>query len=306
MIYLLHGENEFLRRERLKVLLDGMSDVERLDGEAVTKADLLDIFRGQTLFSDRRTVIISGLSEGEAWQDLPEAAVESDNAVILLEQKVDKRTKTYKWLQKNAKVEAFEPWGERDSGRAIGWCVQRAKDEHGFTLSNDLAAMLVGRLGVDQLRLDSVLGQLALADKVDAALIDAVVPLAKSESVFGLFEAALEGRVVDIQRIVTYFEQTEGSDAAYMTMGLLASQLVNLNALVLSGGNSAKVAADFGVNPYALRGLVSYSKRMNVDQIRRMNDIFMATDRQMKTTSVEPWMLVEMALVEAANLRVES
>lgn len=299
MIYLLYGENEFLKRQRLAEVLAGAENVERLDGEEVDLAALLDIFRGQTLFSDVRTVVISGLSESLVWQDLSDIVTETDTKIILLEQKVDKRTKTYKWLQKNAKSEEFAAWGERDAQKAVDWCVQRAKEFHGFELKLKLAQTLVDRLGYDQFRLDGVLAQLSLADEVDEKLIDAMVPLAKSESVFGLLGAALEGGRQAVHDIVAYLEADSGPDGAYMTLGLLASQLVVLNGLVF-GGDSTGVARDFSANPYVVKKLVPYAHKINTEQIRKMNAAFGAADMNMKTTGVSPWLLVEAALVEVS------
>lgn len=297
MIYFLHGENEFEKRQRLTSLLEGATDIERLEGEELTAGDLRNLFQGQTLFSDVRTVVVSSLSEGEAWSSLPDIATESDTMVILLEGKVDKRTKTYRWLQKNAKTEEFAPWSERDSGRAVDWCTQRAKQFHGFELLRKFAQTLVDRLGCDQLRLDGVLAQLSLADEVSEKLIDAMVPLAKSESAFELFEAALAGSREEVHRIIAYLESESGPDGAYQTLGLLVSQLVVLNALVL-GDSQTDVAKDFSAHPFVVRKLTAHSRNISVEQLRQMNSALGQADLSMKTTSVTPWLLLEAALMK--------
>ena len=299
MIYLLHGENEFEKRERLRQLLGELGgDVERVDGEELETGRLRELLQGQTLFGGKRVVLIAGASEGPVRQDLPIVAESTDISLILVEAKLDKRSKTYKWLVKQATVELFTPFGERDGAKVVQWCVARAKKAYGLALPMDVARMLVERLGHDQLRLDAVLEQLSLAETVDAALVEAVVPLAKMENVFGLMEAALSGRVDDVQRIVRYLEESEGDDSAYMTMGLLVSQVVSLNALVLSGGDSAKIASDFGVHPFVLQKLSPLARNVTTERLHRINRAFSYADEQMKHTSVKPWLLVEMALVE--------
>jgi DNA polymerase III delta subunit len=86
-----------------------------------------------------------------------------------------------------------------------------------------------------------------------------------------------------------------------MTMGLLASQLVNLNALVLSGGDSAKVASDFGAHPFVLQKLAPLARGVTRQQLHLINRAFAHADEQTKRTSAKPWMLVEVALVETAQ-----
>jgi len=298
MIYLLHGENEFEKRQRLAELTREIGgELERIDGEELTSGQLRELLAGQTLFADERLVVISGLSESPAWAELPELAENVANQVILLENKLDKRTKTYKFLKKQAKTEEFTPWGDRDRGLAISWCTKRAKDEHKFDLKRNLAETLVDRLGLDQMRLDNTLEQLSLAEKVDEKLIDLVVPLAKSESVFGLMEAVLSGRRQEVRDIINYLEATSGPDGAYMTIGLLTSQLIILNALVL-GGQSQEVAKDFGAHPFVVSKLTPYARKLDIETLRKMNQSLQKADLSMKTTSVSPWLLLETALVE--------
>ena len=80
-------------------------------------------------------------------------------------------------------------------------------------------------------------------------------------------------------------------------MGLLASQATNLTALVLADGDSKLVASDFSANPYVLRKLASSAKGADKEKLKRINDALLRVDLQMKTTSVNPWLLVEAALV---------
>ncbi len=296
----LHGENDFEKRQALAELVADV-EPERYDGETLTLESLRELCIGQTLFASERTIIVYGLSDnGELWPQLPEVLHDAMSTIILVEGKLDKRTKAYKWLTKHATVKEFASLSDRQRPVLIDWAVKRAT-HYGYVLDAALAGELIDRLGVDQLRLDSVLEQLSFVENLTLEVLQTVVPLAKSESVFGLFEAALQGRVSDVKRIIAYLEHTEGDDGAYMTMGLLASQLVNLNALVLSGGDSAKVASDFGVHPFVLQKLAPLARGVTRQQLRLINHAFARADEQMKRTSAKPWMLVEVALVETAQ-----
>jgi formamidopyrimidine-DNA glycosylase len=68
-------------------------------------------------------------------------------------------------------------------------------------------------------------------------------------------------------------------------------------ALVLADGDSKLVASDFSANPYVLRKLTSSAKGVDKKKLKRINDALLRADLQMKTTSVNPWLLVEAALV---------
>lgn len=295
MVTLLHGENDFEKREALKSLI-GDREVSRSDGEELTFEKLQELTIGQALFATDEIKIIDGLSENtDLWAKLSDILPETAD-IILVENKLDKRTKTYKWLTKHAKTQEFLPLDEKQRGQLVVWIVARAK-YHGYEMSRSMAQELIDRLGYDQQRLDMVLGQLSLVDSLTEETLRKIVPLAKSENVFELLEAAVMGRRDDVSRIIAYLEQSEGSDGAYMTLGLLASQLFSLNALFLAGGDSTKVAADFSVHPFVLKKLAPLARNLSDERLQSLNDSLSLADVQMKSTSTEPWMLLEMALI---------
>jgi hypothetical protein len=297
MIYLLHGDNEFEKRAALAALV-GDAVMVRRDGEELTLADMQEITIGQTLFTHSSVYVISKLSENsDIWMQLPEISFDNDNTIILVESKLDKRTKTYKWLQKTAKTQEFVPLSDRQKPQLITWCETQAH-ERGYKLTRKQIGMLINRLGFDQLRLSNFLDQLALAEKITDALINDLVPLARSENVFDLFVAALSKDYETVHSIISYLESESGVDGAYQTMGLLASQATNLVALVLSGGDNKLVAADFSVNPYVLQRLSSSVRASNVERLKQINNALFQADLQMKTTGVNPWLLIETALVD--------
>ena len=296
MIYLFYGENEFEKRRAIAKLI-GNEKAARHDGEELTLAGMQEIAIGQTLFMNSSVYLISKLGENsEVWSQLPGMKFDDDRMIILAEDKIDKRTKTYKWLQKNAKVQEFSPLSDRQKPQLLKWCVAEAK-ARGCELTNHQAEIIVDRLGFDQLRLSNFLDQLALAEKVTDDLIDNFIPLARTENVFDLFISALAGDYDKVHDIISYLESESGAEGAYQTMGLLASQATNLTALVLADGDSKLVAADFSANPYVLRKLASSAKGVDKKKLKRINDALLRADLQMKTTSVNPWLLVEAALV---------
>ena len=203
MIYLFYGENEFEKRRAIAKLI-GNEKAARHDGEDLTLAGMQEIAIGQTLFMNSSVYLISKLGENsEIWSQLPDMKFDDDRTIILAEDKIDKRTKTYKWLQKNAKVQEFSPLSDRQKPQLLKWCVAEAK-ARGCRLTNRQAEIIVDRLGFDQLRLSNFLDQLALAEKVTDDLIDNFIPLARTENVFDLFISALAGDYDRVHDIISY------------------------------------------------------------------------------------------------------
>lgn len=300
MIYLIFGENDFPKRQRLAELVAG-AEAARYDGEELSAGQLQDIVRARTLFSTEQVIIIRDLSQNvDVWALVPELPIGDDTTLILSETKPDKRTRTYKFLQKNATVEEFASFGERDTTKAVQWCVARAKSAYGVTLKSSVVQALVERAGSDMGRLDGFLGQLALMDNADDATEETVallVPLPKTESVFALFEAVLAGKTQRVSEIIRYLETESGSDGAYQTLGLLVSQLVPLNALVLSASADPDTAKSLGVHPFVMQKLTSYARNLTLADVKRMNSALANADAQMKSTSVSPWLVLEAGVV---------
>ena len=115
---------------------------------------------------------------------------------------------------------------------------------------------------------------------------------------FDLFVAALSKDYETVHNIISYLESESGVDGAYQTMGLLASQATNLVALVLSGGDNKLVASDLSVNPYVLQRLSSSARTIDIEHLKQINNALFQADLQMKTTGVNPWLLIETALVK--------
>ena len=85
-----------------------------------------------------------------------------------------------------------------------------------------------------------------------------------------------------------------------MTFGLLSGQVFQLAALAVSDQQVDVVARDIGGHPYALGKLAPHAKNMGRRGARKVTKIFAETDVRMKSTSTDPWILVEQALVKVS------
>lgn len=300
MIQLLIGDNSFEIQRELERLSAGFSGhAEIIDGEGLELRHLPDLLMGATLFSDKRLVIIKHLSKNKSvWEALPALLerLSDDITLVLVETKPDKRTKTYKTLQKTADVKDYKAWSERDSAVAERWATDEAKRQ-GFTLDRESAQTLVNQTGVDQWRVYHAIEKLSLLDDVTPEVIERVVEKNQRDNVFQLFETALKGDGVKVQQMIETFRVTE---EPYMVVGLLSSQVFQLAALALSDEPSASVAKAIDAHPFVMSKLAPYAKRLGRSGVRRIVVAFDEADAAMKTTATDPWLLIERALMKTA------
>lgn len=300
MITVLTGDNSFELARALDVIRAEFVGIpEQYEGEDLELAQLPDLLLGGTLFSNERLVIIKSLSDNKKlWDVLPEWLEKSDGDthVVLVEPKPDKRTKTYKELKKNATVKEFGAWGDRDTMMAEKWAIDEAVQQ-GLALDKKLAQQLVARVGLDQWQLFHAIEKLAVLDTVDADTIERVIEANPTENVFNLLDAALRG---DGKKVSAMIRTLQISQDPYMTFGLLAGQVFQLAALAATDKPSGEIASAIGAHPYALGKLAPYAKKLGRSGARRILTIFADADAAMKSSAVDPWLLVERALVKTA------
>ena len=300
MVTVLTGSNSYALTRRLVALTHATNDpVERYDGTDLTTEKLFEIIHGVSLFSATKTVVIKDLSaNSEVWGQLDRFLVAAAQSItlILVEPQLDKRTKTYKWLQTNATVEIFEEWTLRDRSTAIQWCITEAR-QRGVALSPELAASLLRRAGIQQWRLAAALDKLELADEISEQSIEQIVEPHLEENVFELFGAALSG---DTNRVETMLQVLATTDDAYRVVALLSTQAVQSAMLLISGKSATVVAAESKLSPYVLSNLTQYTKGRTKHDAYQVLEVMAQADMHMKSTTTDRWTIISAALL---NLR---
>ncbi len=308
MIYLVQGENQFRVDAALTELTQSADEVVRLDGAALTRETLHEALFAVSLFAAKRVVIIDELGKHKAlWETLPERGGDTETDIVLYEPRPDKRLKTYKWLAKHAKVIDCGHLLASDTYAAEKWLKGYAK-EQGVALTSEQASDMVRRAVrtdggskpiIDQQLLATAVGQLRDAPAVTTEVIDTVLAPSVYENVFNLLGTALDGKLDEVERQVASMRTSE---EGYMVLGLLASQLSQLAALVLAGpGRSIdEVAKATGAHPFALRSQQKYASRTSLESLTRYIELLKTADAQIKTSSTDPWTALDIALTKVA------
>lgn len=299
MITLITGENDFAVREAVSQLVaefDG--DPEKIDGAEVELAALPDLLMGTSLFSAQRLVIIDQLSASSVWVHLEDWVenVSDDVHLVLVEPKPDKRTRTYKALQKRATIKDFPAWTNKDQSKAVEWLMREAENR-GLKLTRTQASRIVRRTGVNQWQIHQAIEKLLLTDEVTNAHIDELIEANPDENVFALLETALAGDASELQRMLVVLRQTEDP---YRVFGLLSSQILQLSTLALTDKSSSVVARDIKAAPFVLAKLAPHARRMSRSSVKRIINAAAESDRTMKSSSIDPWVAVERLLLKIA------
>jgi DNA polymerase III subunit delta len=295
------GENDFEMKRHLDEMMRSFDGhVERIDGREVEIGQLSDLLTGATLFQDKRLVIISQLSENKAvWDVLPEwlERLAIDTSVVLVEPKPDKRTVTYKSLIKKVERQEFPLWTNKDTTKAVQWVLDEAMRQD-VPLTKSHAQQIVERVGIHQWGLFQAIQKLALVDEITSEHIEEIIERRPEENVFALFETALRGDFDRTRQLISTLRLTND---AYQTFGLLSSQVLQLTALARASKPASEVAKDIGAHPYVLSKLSHYAERLGASDIQNIVAAAADADRQMKSSGLDPWLLIEKFLMKIAR-----
>lgn len=308
MITLLAGENDFEITQEVKRLTAGFGGTaEQVEGSGLEATDLPDLLHGTTLFAESRLVIVKALSGNKAaWTALPDYIpnMSEDIHLVLIEPKPDKRTKTYKTLQKQAEIKEYKVWSDREATAAERWATGEAR-RMGLTLESGAVRLLVARslvaaergAVIDQWRLLSHLEKLTPLGNVGPAEVERYIEETPVENVFALFETALRGEGTRVKEVIG---RLEASEDPFRLFGLLSGQAFLLAALAVGEGSSQTVAKDFAAHPFILGKLAPYAKKLGGPGVQYVASAFAEADAAMKTSASDPWLLIERALLKVA------
>ncbi len=294
MIFLFSGDNSFEVEQRVRKLIAGFDgDVEKNDGSELTLEQLPDLLAGVTLFSAKRLIIIKNASENKPlWTTLSEWLEKGvDNEVIFIESHIDKRTKTYKWLEKHATVFTAQALQAHE---ALQWLETEAR-RRGVELAREVAQYIIEYVGTDQWRLSSELEKLQLSEKRPTReLVRELIEPTPQATAFELLDAAFNGRREEMQQLLGELSEREDP---YQFFGLLASQVYALIVVASSHSRAPQVIAkDTGLHPYVVQKMTSVAKRLSVQKVQHLIDSMASLDEGLKSRSAEPWVQIRVML----------
>lgn len=296
MIRLIHGDNTYallhtVRRIRHDYAsAHGEHSIKEMQANDITPADFPQLFQGASLFADDTLVIIRDASANKAvWDGLADYLESAQDVnVILVDQKPDKRTRTYKWLLKHGEMTEYRLLDESD---AAAWCQEEAK-RRSMNLTLQAAKFLVEYCGTDQWTLAGSLDKLALVPgPVSADTIKTYLEPHPTASVFALLDAMLSQRRNEAMRMLRIVKTQEDP---YKFMGLLASQLYTLALVVYAGGRSPQaIAQESSQHPYVVQKLSQLARQLDAKRVAALVRSARDCDTTLKSSGSEPWMAIE-------------
>ncbi len=301
MIRVLVGENTFEIEQFIKAQeAQFEGTVTRLIGEELSEEQFISLLTSLDLFSEKKLIIIRQLSDQKTiWNQMASwlGRVSDSVELILLEKALDKRTALYKKLKEQAEIKEFIAWGKRDYLEASRWLENQAK-QLSLKLDKKIVQQILTVVGFDQWQLYNFLQQLQFVDKITEATISDLAPKDKSDNIFDLLERALAGKAQQVQQMLASLRLTED---VYALSNILAGQIQQLVVVAVARPGD-RLAQDFKVHPFVVEKFQILARQQSLKKLTRVVAILVENDRKLKTSQLDPWLVLEEALLKIVRL----
>jgi DNA polymerase-3 subunit delta len=306
--YLIAGEEPLQRDDAIAALrahvLAGAPvafNLDRLDGAAISKAELIDALRSLPVMAPHRLVELRepeapralgrGLAEALA-SAVEELAQGSASVLVVVAAKVDRRTRWVKAVGEAATIACDAPRGRRE---LVAFIRAEAKRQ-AVGLAKGVPERLAERIGAQPLLLRQEIAKLSLLveargevtlEHVVAASIDVA-----EEPVWELTDAIGAGHAADA--LVLLARLARGGAAPPLVLGALASHFRRLVRL-RSGGN-------LGVAPFVRQKLESQAQRYSEARLVACLGAIHETDLALKGSgALAPQLALERLVIGLAG-----
>ena len=105
MIKVFYGDDRVKAKQEIDKLLG--KDYEVVEGADLTEQDLPSIFKGASLFAEKRSILIRDLTSNKSAYELLPDYLDTPHDIVIFEIKLDKRSTTYKELKDKIEFREF-------------------------------------------------------------------------------------------------------------------------------------------------------------------------------------------------------
>lgn len=299
-VYVLHGDEDFLKRQAFLVLRrlvldteDGDFGLAIHDGEKAPFAAVRDEVGTLPFLGSRRLVLVEN---ADAFVTRHRAALEkyvaepiSTGVLVLAVRTWPASTRLAKLVSDPATVACKGP----ASHRLADWCTRWAQQSHGKELPSAAARLLVDLVGTEMGVLDQEIAKLAVyvgkAPRIETADVDRLVGSSRAESIWKIFEAVGAGQSSAALAILdSLLVQGEEPLRILGAFSLQLRRLAQAARLHFQGQPLGAALEQAGIAPFARQAGEQQLRHLGRRRIDRLYDWLLEVDLGLKGSSQLP------------------
>lgn len=307
-IYLLYGEEAYLRRQyrdRLKEALADSGDTmnySRFEGKDVAVGAVIDLAETMPFFADRRVIVIenSGLFKHGGEQLAEYLAEPAPTAYfVFVEAEIDKRSKLFKTVSAKGTAVEFPVQNEAILKK---WILGMIKKE-GKQITEPALHFFLEKTGTDMENIRKELEKLMCycleKETVTEQDIDAVCTKRVSSHIFDMVNAIADKRQKEALQL--YYDLLALKEPAMRILFLIARQfnmLLQVKELKKKGCDNKRIGEKVGLPPFIAGKYVTQAAKFKSTDLRKAVEACVETEEAVKTGRMNDVMSVELLIVQ--------
>jgi DNA polymerase-3 subunit delta len=292
MVITLTGENAFGLKSELGGLVAGFLAeygelaLERVDGEEAEFNRISEALTSLPFLASKKMVVISRGSANKRFVEQIEELLNNlpeTTDVVLVEQKLDKRSGYYKFLKRATDFREFSPLDLNGLSR---WLMNEAKAKGG-SLSQRDAQYLAERVGLNQQLLANELEKLLLYDKnVTRVSIDLLSEATPQSTIFQLLEVAFAGNA---KRALQIYEELRAQQVEPPQIVAMLAWQLHVLALIKTAGDrsSDSIAGEAKLSPYVVRKSQNIASKLSYGDLKNLVEGLLTIDLRSKREALD-------------------
>jgi DNA polymerase-3 subunit delta len=264
-LYVLHGDEEFLKRQVLEKLrqrvLGAEAEESALSVQAGDKASFAAVFdelETVGFFAPRRLVIVENadpfVSKHRAQLEKKLTALPASGTLVLDVKSWPANTRLAKMVDQNATIVCKAP----PAYKLAPWCVEWAASQQQKQLTSQAATLLVDLVGPDMGLLNQEILKLAIyvgnRQRITGEDVDRLVGHSRAENIWKIFDAMAEGRSGEAMTILDrLFDQGEEPMRILGAFAMQLRRLAQAARLTTLGRSLTQALEEAGIPPFGLK-----------------------------------------------------
>lgn len=303
-----YGKEKYLAaqtRDKLKKALipDGDTmNYSYFEGKKTDLPEILELIQTMPFFNDHRLLVLDQTELGKksnddflnALKEIPETTI-----LLIIEDEVDKRSKIYKYINKEGCAVSFETPKEKD---LVLWVAQMLKKEQKKMTQKDIQLFLY-KTGQDMFTIKNELEKLISYTKgrevIGSEDLEALTTAQTTNQIFVMLEAIAKKQRDTVLKL--YYDLIELKESPFGILALLVrqcNQLLQTQSLLEAGKSQGEMAKELKVPPFVAGKLKQQVRLFKREELYEMIKKCAATDEGIKTGKIADRIGVELLLVE--------
>ena len=306
-LYLFYGKEKYLvaqTRDKLKEALIPSGDTMNysyFEGKKTDIPEILELIQTMPFFNDYRLLVLDQTELGKKSNDdfLNALKEMPETTILLIIDDVDKRSKIYKYINKEGCAVSFETPKEKD---LVLWVAQMLKKEQKKMTQKDIQLFLY-KTGQDMFTIKNELEKLISYTKgrevIGAEDLEALTTAQTTNQIFVMLEAIAKKQRDTVLKL--YYDLIELKESPFGILALLVrqcNQLLQTQSLLKAGKSQGEMAKELKVPPFVAGKLKQQVRLFKREELYEMIKKCAATDEGIKTGKITDRIGVELLLVE--------